>query len=69
MYEIDKLPKESLIEELTPDGYQVLLPDGTRKFVSIVPGEDWLSPIKVVKTIFPKDAEVTITVGEPFRRR
>ena len=59
-YEIDKLPAGAVVETVGHDGYQVLLPDGSRKFVSIIPGD----PITVVKTLFPVDTPISIEIGK-----
>ena len=61
-WEIDNLPAGAVIEEITVDGYTVRLPDGSFKHVSIVP--DALAGFKVVKTVFPADCKVTVSVGD-----
>ena len=69
MYEIDKLPKGAVVTAVDHDGmgYEVLLPDGERWFVSIVP-DDSQAGFRVVKTIFPAGMKVEISVADPKER-
>jgi hypothetical protein len=68
-YSIDTLPAGSVIESFEQNGhlfeYRVLLPDGSRQFVTVIMGH----PVKVIKTVHPPDSAIEISVGEAKERR
>ena len=61
-YEIATLPKGAIIKSVDGGTIEVLMPDGSTQFISVVAGG--MSTLRVVKTIWPADLQIEVATGD-----